>query len=71
MAEHSCSYVEELKSSSCFQIKLNYENDGWFFCHISIASDIDVKSGEAETVGEEMSRLNVKINYCPFCGELL
>lgn len=66
MAEHICRYIRELNTTKNFQISLKHEINTWFLSHSSVASEIDVKGGEAETVGEELSRLKLNVSYCPF-----
>ena len=40
----------------------------WEIFSIWVATQEDVKEGEADAVGELMNLSSITVNYCPFCG---
>lgn len=50
------------------RIKVVLKQSGAFLEHTTFAIDQDVRSGEAQAVGEWLGSVELKIEFCPFCG---
>jgi hypothetical protein len=68
---HICRWLLEHEDSPFYAIKIRKNGEDYFLEYKSFSSKQDVISGEADYVGEEMSRYSLRINFCPFCGQNL
>lgn len=68
---HMCKELSSFEGSEAVKIKIEKRDSEWFLIYAAYATDYDVKAGEAETAGEEMGEVAIKINYCPYCGKAL
>ena len=69
--QHRCASLNAMNvsaGSSCEVLKVGAQ---WRLALKSLALDQDVAAREATQVGEIMSKSELAINYCPFCGSLL
>lgn len=71
MTMHICKSVAEMNLSKAFEFAINKSEGAWFLHQRSLAIELDVKGGEADLPGEEMSRSSLVITFCPYCGVLL
>ncbi len=69
--QHLCAALSSLAASEAMIILIERDNSMWHLIYKTIAVDTDVKSGEAETIGEVLGELAIAIHYCPFCGKSL
>lgn len=80
---HVCEQIQELNSLKTQTYFIEQKGDYsetwkyegleeeplfWYFTIVSYANELAVRDGQAIYVGEELSRIEVVINYCPFCG---
>lgn len=71
MEKHFCEYLNEVNGYKGFNVEISYGDSFWFLHYKSIASELDVRSGEAAFVGEELSNVKLMVKFCPFCGCVL
>lgn len=69
MKTHHCNEVDCLASSEAFSIDISKADKIWFLTYKSLATEYDVRSREAEKLGEVMHTISLQIKYCPFCGQ--
>jgi hypothetical protein len=69
--QHSCKLLSSSSASTALEITIGQDNFQWLLCYQTYATDDDVKSGEAEFIGEKLGEITIAIQYCPFCGSIL
>jgi hypothetical protein len=69
--QHLCEPLSSLTDSEAVIIVIEQDNSMWYLIYKTYAIDTDVKSGEAEAIGEVLGELAIAIHYCPFCGKSL
>ena len=68
---HECKRNKIPGISILYGPSIDSDWEGWVLENKLLATDQDVKSGEAELVGEELSCSIIAVEFCPFCGEAL
>lgn len=68
---HFCRHLMESRDYKPFKVSVRLGVYGWLLKQESFATDQDVRSGEAEFVGEMLASSELKIDFCPFCGKKL
>ena len=68
ISEHKCDENELPDFLRVCKVSHSNDIEQWDLFNITVASEIDVKNGEAEVQGELMGFSSIKLNYCPFCG---
>lgn len=46
-------------------------HEDWYLASFVLATEYDVRHGEADELGETISASQLLIEYCPFCGAKL
>ncbi len=74
--------MNTVKTHCCNELKLDQDGDeddslfmqydheakSWMLVYKSYADDKEVEMGEAEYRGELVFSIELKINFCPYCG---
>ena len=71
MATHLCKDIKELESAEAAKLSITKLENSWLLNYCSLATEYDVRVGEADELNEVIQSLSLKINYCPYCGEIL
>ena len=67
-AKHHCKENDIPGVNILFGPSISNDWASWVLENKVYATEQDVKSGEADSVGEEISGSTISVKYCPFCG---
>lgn len=65
---HCCDTLKKGLDYAPSRVTITYQEPSWMLTAAWYATEQDVRAGEAEEVGEEMSSTSLAISYCPYCG---
>lgn len=65
---HVCEWLTSMSQYPFARIEVLRQHTNWSIAYESFASDQDVASGEADSIGELMGSFSISIRFCPFCG---
>lgn len=69
---HLCNYLVQFLNYPSFDLSVLSEEDNvWMLRYVSFTNENMVRDGEARETGEIISEIELKIYYCPFCGNKL
>ena len=76
-ARHFCEAFEDRRMMDIYDCAVLKQDEKqgleseWFLVHAWLADEKEVSDGEAEEIGEVMSGIEIRIKFCPICGEEL